>query len=177
MRSPTCGRHASDGQNFVLDHPRARLYKSVCPACSSRAAGKKGSRQCHWWRTKNSCGKRRRHSTGSMIARVGTVSMPNRCRRISMIPAVSIVQDILVYGNDDHLDCLLLSTIPFPFSAGTTQSHAITQCNQPPDLTSEITGYIIDQVVIGALISAANATGQQFDQTPTPIITIHDELF
>ena len=92
------------------------------------------------------------------------------------IPAVSIVQDILVYG-DDPAECLVQSTIPFPFYTGTILSHAITQCKQPPDLTSEIAGYIIDQVVSGALIAAANATGQQWSQTPLSMGIILDELF
>jgi hypothetical protein len=93
------------------------------------------------------------------------------------IPAVSMVQDVMVYGNDDHLDCLVLSTIPFPFSAGTTQSSSMTQCNQAPDLTNDIAGYIIDQVMIGALIAAANATGQQFFQMPSAIQNLHNILF
>jgi len=94
------------------------------------------------------------------------------------IPAVSMVQDILLYGNDyDHPDCLELSTIPFPFSAGTTQTNAIIQNGPPPDLTSDIAGYIVDQVMIGALIAAANATGQQFFQMPSAIQNLHNILF
>ena len=99
------------------------------------------------------------------------------------IPAVSMVQDIAVLQDGDHQDCLVLSTIPFPFSAGSTQSSAVTQCNQSPGLTSNIAGYVIDQRVIGVLIAAANATSQQANLTPTPTVsaftmgTILDELF
>jgi hypothetical protein len=99
------------------------------------------------------------------------------------IPAVSIVQDILALQDGDHQDCLVLSSIPFPFSAGTTQSSAVTQCNQSPGLTGDIAGYVIDQLVIGALVAAANATGQQANITPTPTVSastmvrILDELF
>lgn len=94
------------------------------------------------------------------------------------IPAVSMVLDILLYGNDyDHPDCLVLSTIPFPFSAGTTKTQAIIQNGPPANLTSDIASYVIDQTVIGALIAAANATGQQFGQAPGPLIMIRDEIF
>jgi hypothetical protein len=92
------------------------------------------------------------------------------------IPAVATVQDIRIYDGDEH-ECLVLSTIPFPFAAGTTEAHAITRSDQRPDLINNIIGYVIDQTMTGALIAAANATGQQFDQTPRPTITIHDQLF
>jgi hypothetical protein len=93
------------------------------------------------------------------------------------IPAVSIVQDIYEYKDGDHMDCLVQSTIVFPFSAGTTESHAITQCNQPPDLTSSIGGYIIDQLFRGAMIAAVNAMGQEWQKTPFNAFLILDEIF
>jgi len=93
------------------------------------------------------------------------------------IPAVSMVQDILVYGNDAHPECLALSTIPFPFATRTTQTGAITQTTQPPNITSDIGNHIVDQVMIGALIAAVNATGQQFQQMPSAIQNLHNILF
>jgi hypothetical protein len=93
------------------------------------------------------------------------------------IPAVAIVQDIFEYKDGDHMDCLVKSTIVFPFSAGTTESHAITQCSQPPDLTSSIGGYTIDQLFTGAMISAVNYMGQEWEKTPFNMFLILCDLF
>ncbi|MGD0446597.1 MAG: hypothetical protein ABSA39_21895 [Edaphobacter sp.] len=93
------------------------------------------------------------------------------------IPAISVLQDIFVLRDGDHQDCLVLSTILFPFYEGGTQSHAVTQCNQPPDLTGRIASYVIDRHMVDDLIAAANLTGQQIHQAPGSLVMIRDEIF
>ena len=92
------------------------------------------------------------------------------------IPALSLILDVWVLRGSGN-DMLVSSNIAFPFSAGTTQSHAITKTSEPPDLISAISRYVIDQVEIGALIAAVNAMGQQFTQSPFAVIRVEDQLF
>jgi hypothetical protein len=108
---------------------------------------------------------------------VGTKSQRPTSIKGYGIPAVSLLLDIFAYKDFNNRDCSVLSTIVFPFSDGTEQSHAISPCGQPPDLTSSISGYIMDQLENGAIIAAANAAGQQYEKAPTVITLLRDDLF
>jgi hypothetical protein len=93
------------------------------------------------------------------------------------IPDVSLLLDVRVLKNVDHNDFLVLSTIPAPFSAGTTQSHSITDASESPSLISDVAGYVIDQVERGALIAAMNAAQPDFDQSSKAVQLLQDQIF